>query len=76
MTENFPSSTLLPGSEKEGILKGMQEMFSHLDPDVIYLMLSECDFKGSTEHRKAWFQPVLQVMRMLSINHRVHNLAA
>uniref|UniRef100_A0A8C7YJS5 NEDD4 binding protein 2 n=1 Tax=Oryzias sinensis TaxID=183150 RepID=A0A8C7YJS5_9TELE len=35
-----PSST-----EKERIVKTMQEMFSHLDPEVIYIVLSECDFK-------------------------------
>lgn len=37
-----PSST-----EKERIVKSMQEMFSHLDPEVIYIVLSECDFKGT-----------------------------
>ncbi|XP_072239353.1 NEDD4-binding protein 2 [Leuresthes tenuis] len=30
---------------KETIVKSMQEMFSHLDPEVIYIVLSECDFK-------------------------------
>uniref|UniRef100_A0A3Q2QHD7 NEDD4 binding protein 2 n=1 Tax=Fundulus heteroclitus TaxID=8078 RepID=A0A3Q2QHD7_FUNHE len=35
-----------PGSAgKESILKRMQEMFSHLDPEVIHIVLSECDFK-------------------------------
>ncbi|MED6292030.1 hypothetical protein CHARACLAT_029604 [Characodon lateralis] len=32
-------------AEKEKILKRMQEMFSHLDPEVIHIVLSECDFK-------------------------------
>ncbi|XP_043971264.1 NEDD4-binding protein 2 isoform X1 [Gambusia affinis] len=32
-------------AEKENILKRMQEMFSHLDPEVIHIVLSECDFK-------------------------------
>ncbi|XP_027874326.1 NEDD4-binding protein 2 [Xiphophorus couchianus] len=32
-------------AEKENILKTMQEMFSHLDPEVIHIVLSECDFK-------------------------------
>lgn len=72
MAENFPSSTPLSGSVKERIIKGMQEMFSHLDPDVIYIVLSECDFKGSTEHRRPVFQPFLQVLRMILINNRVH----
>lgn len=49
MAENFPSSTQVSGSVKDSIIKEMQEMFSHLDPDVIYIVLSECDFKGSTE---------------------------
>lgn len=55
MAENFPSSTPLSGSVKERIIKGMQEMFSHLDPDVIDIVLSECDFKGSTDHRRPVF---------------------
>ncbi|XP_029918305.1 NEDD4-binding protein 2 isoform X2 [Myripristis murdjan] len=46
MATNFSSSTSsLPSSEKEKIVKNMQEMFSHLDPEVIYIVLSECDFK-------------------------------
>ncbi|XP_031141711.1 NEDD4-binding protein 2 isoform X1 [Sander lucioperca] len=40
MANNFPSSSV-----KERIVKSMQEMFSHLDPEVIYIVLSECDFK-------------------------------
>ncbi|KAE8300137.1 NEDD4-binding protein 2 [Larimichthys crocea] len=32
-------------SVKEEIVTSMQEMFSHLDPEVIYIVLSECDFK-------------------------------
>lgn len=45
MANNFPSSTSLPSSVQEKIVKSMQEMFSHLDPEVIYIVLSECDFK-------------------------------
>uniref|UniRef100_A0A4W6BWV0 NEDD4 binding protein 2 n=1 Tax=Lates calcarifer TaxID=8187 RepID=A0A4W6BWV0_LATCA len=47
MANNFPSSSSgsLPSSTKEKIVKSMQEMFSHLDPEVIYIVLSECDFK-------------------------------
>ncbi|XP_068561552.1 NEDD4-binding protein 2 [Cebidichthys violaceus] len=45
MENNFPSSTSLPSSVKEKIVKSMQEMFSHLDPEVIYIVLSESDFK-------------------------------
>ncbi|KAM3864868.1 NEDD4-binding protein 2 [Diretmus argenteus] len=46
MANNFPSSPSLPNSEKEKIVKNMQEMFSHLDHEVIYIVLSECDFKA------------------------------
>ncbi|KAM4594150.1 NEDD4-binding protein 2 [Fundulus diaphanus] len=35
----------LGSAGKESILKRMQEMFSHLDPEVIHIVLSECDFK-------------------------------
>ncbi|KAK5899544.1 hypothetical protein CesoFtcFv8_009012 [Champsocephalus esox] len=45
MANNFASSTSLSSSEKENIVQSMQEMFSHLDPEVIYIVLSECDFK-------------------------------
>ncbi|XP_047435183.1 NEDD4-binding protein 2 [Mugil cephalus] len=40
------SRTFAPStSAKEKIFKSMQEMFSHLDPEVIFIVLSECDFK-------------------------------
>lgn len=32
--------------KKDEIVKSMHDMFSHLDPDVIYIVLSEADFKG------------------------------
>lgn len=31
---------------KDEILRNMHDMFSHLDPDVIYIVLSEANFKG------------------------------
>ncbi|XP_067353163.1 NEDD4-binding protein 2 isoform X2 [Channa argus] len=40
MANNFPSSV-----DKDTIVKSMVEMFSHLDPEVIYVVLSEWDFK-------------------------------
>lgn len=43
MLSNFPPNTV-----KEEMVRKMQEMFSHLDPEVIYIVLSECDFKGNT----------------------------
>lgn len=59
MANNFPSSTSLSSSDKEKIVKSMQEVFSHLDPEVIYIVLSECDFKGSIKHGMPVIQPVL-----------------
>ncbi|MBN3326108.1 N4BP2 protein, partial [Atractosteus spatula] len=40
--------TELPSSSsgREEILNRMREMFSHLDPEVIYIVLSECDFQA------------------------------
>ncbi|KAM7394241.1 hypothetical protein PAMP_021054 [Pampus punctatissimus] len=43
--DNLPSSSSVSSFGKEKIVKTMQEMFSHLDPEVIYIVLSECDFK-------------------------------
>lgn len=47
---NF-GSTLQSGGQsgsqsRDKVIQGMQEMFSHLDPEVIYMVLSEADFKG------------------------------
>ncbi|KAM6972618.1 NEDD4-binding protein 2 [Aplochiton taeniatus] len=43
---NFPSSnTTMVTSDRDVIVRNMQEMFSHLDPEVIYIVLAECDFK-------------------------------
>ncbi|MGH0167599.1 UNVERIFIED_CONTAM: hypothetical protein FKN15_004857 [Acipenser sinensis] len=41
-SSNFQTSR----SGKEEILSSMLEMFSHLDSEVIYMVLSECDFKA------------------------------
>ncbi|XP_061101924.1 NEDD4-binding protein 2 isoform X2 [Conger conger] len=38
-------STNVQFSGKEEIVNKMQEMFSHLEPEVIYLVLNECDFR-------------------------------
>uniref|UniRef100_A0A671M145 NEDD4-binding protein 2-like n=2 Tax=Sinocyclocheilus TaxID=75365 RepID=A0A671M145_9TELE len=35
----------LESQSRDEIVQSMQEMFSHLDPDVIYMVLSEADFK-------------------------------
>uniref|UniRef100_A0A8D2DI24 CUE domain-containing protein n=1 Tax=Sciurus vulgaris TaxID=55149 RepID=A0A8D2DI24_SCIVU len=44
------STTTLPSVcetniDQEELFTSISEMFSDLDPDVVYLMLSECDFK-------------------------------
>ncbi|XP_018591553.2 NEDD4-binding protein 2 isoform X1 [Scleropages formosus] len=31
--------------DRDAVVSRMQEMFSHLDPDVVYIVLAECDFK-------------------------------
>jgi len=36
----------LESQRRDEIIQSMQEMFSHLDPEVIYMVLSEADFKG------------------------------
>ncbi|KAL1282451.1 hypothetical protein QQF64_001254 [Cirrhinus molitorella] len=35
----------LESQNRDEIIQSMQEMFSHLDPEVIYMVLSEADFK-------------------------------
>ncbi|XP_017263722.1 NEDD4-binding protein 2 isoform X2 [Kryptolebias marmoratus] len=48
MASNFQATmttTETSSAGKERIEKSMQEMFSHLDPDVIHIVLSECDYK-------------------------------
>uniref|UniRef100_A0A3Q1FF34 NEDD4 binding protein 2 n=1 Tax=Acanthochromis polyacanthus TaxID=80966 RepID=A0A3Q1FF34_9TELE len=45
MASNFPSGASVSSADKEKMVRSMQEMFSHLDPEVIYIVLSECDFK-------------------------------
>lgn len=32
--------------DKDEIVRTMKEMFCHLDPEVIYIVLAECDFRG------------------------------
>ncbi|KAM3623186.1 uncharacterized protein V6R79_008147 [Siganus canaliculatus] len=45
MANHFLPSSPLSNTAKEEIVKSMQEMFSHLDHEVIDIVLSECDFK-------------------------------
>ncbi|RXN25565.1 NEDD4-binding 2 [Labeo rohita] len=46
---NFGSTQFRSGQlesqSRDEIIQNMQEMFSHLDPEVIYMVLSEADFK-------------------------------
>lgn len=41
-----PAMTNLSLQNKDEIVRNMHDMFSYLDPDVIYIVLSEADFKG------------------------------
>lgn len=38
--------TALGPPEREDILRNMEEVFSHLDPEVIHMVLTECDFNS------------------------------
>lgn len=50
---NFPGGgTSLSSSAREDTVRTMQEMFAHLDPEVIFIVLSECDFKGETQNAR------------------------
>ncbi|XP_034280695.1 NEDD4-binding protein 2 isoform X2 [Pantherophis guttatus] len=44
-TNASSSPASLHGINKEKLISGLSEMFSDLDPTVIYMVLSECDFK-------------------------------
>lgn len=43
---SFSLSQAVHSVNKEKLLNSMSEMFSDLDPTVVYMVLSECDFKG------------------------------
>ncbi|TSO98524.1 NEDD4-binding protein 2 [Bagarius yarrelli] len=47
VTRDLSGSTMsqLSSQNREQIVRRMHDMFSHLDPDVIYIVLSEADFK-------------------------------
>uniref|UniRef100_A0A8C6YBF2 Uncharacterized protein n=1 Tax=Naja naja TaxID=35670 RepID=A0A8C6YBF2_NAJNA len=45
-TDALSSPASLHGINKEKLISGLSEMFSDLDPTVIYMVLSECDFRG------------------------------
>lgn len=49
VTRRLPGATMseLSLHNKDEIVKSMHDMFSHLEPDVIYIVLSEADFKGT-----------------------------
>ncbi|XP_026531149.1 NEDD4-binding protein 2 [Notechis scutatus] len=44
-TDASSSPASLHGINKEKLISGLSEMFSDLDPTVIYMVLSECDFR-------------------------------
>lgn len=60
METNFPPSASLSSSAKQKIVSSMQEMFSHLDPEVLYIVLSEADFKGTTTPTTTPVRPVVR----------------
>lgn len=47
--------------DQEELFTNISEMFSDLDPDVVYLMLSECDFKGE---KKFSLNPLYLIRRL------------
>ncbi|XP_015201072.2 NEDD4-binding protein 2 [Lepisosteus oculatus] len=46
MSRRFGTEPPSSSSGREEILNRMREMFWHLDPEVIYIVLSECDFQA------------------------------
>lgn len=49
VSQGDPSHTVsqaVHSGNKEELFNSMSEMFSDLDPSVVYMVLSECDFKG------------------------------
>lgn len=52
--------------DKEELFINISEMFSDLDPDVVYLMLSECDFKGE---KKFSLNPLYLIRRLHVLLH-------
>lgn len=52
VTRDLSGSTMsdLSLQNKDEIVKSMHDMFSDLDPDVIFIVLSEADFKGRSGH--------------------------
>lgn len=63
-SDESPSTALPPVCEtradEEELFTSMSEMFADLDPDVVYLMLSECDFKGE---KKFSLNPLYHIRR-------------
>lgn len=52
--------------DQEELFTSISEIFSDLDPDVVYLMLSECDFKGE---KKFSLNPVRLIRRLCVLYH-------
>ncbi|XP_042558893.1 NEDD4-binding protein 2 [Clupea harengus] len=40
----MPNSSAVGFTDREHIMRNMEEVFSHLDPEVIHMVLTECDF--------------------------------
>jgi hypothetical protein len=46
VSTNNPGGISATSQDKDEIVRTMKEMFCHLDPEVLYIVLAECDFKG------------------------------
>lgn len=46
---DFAMSQPSHGISKEDLFSSFSEMFSDLDPTVVYMVLSECDFRGKSK---------------------------
>ena len=42
----MPNSSAVGFTDREHIMRNMEEVFSHLDPEVIHMVLTECDFNS------------------------------
>lgn len=76
MANNFTSSNSLSSSAKENIVRSMQDVFSHLDPEVIYIVLSECDFKGNVKTLTLSSQTHYETPRNANMSNCANQLAS
>lgn len=48
------NSTAMGLPDREHIMRNMEEVFSHLDPEVIHMVLTECDFNSKLGYSRLW----------------------